>query len=603
MDCHKNEYRKLCLDYLCFIRKFQLCDIKLEQKYEAVLVEFNILPHIEFLIRNTIYKLGENWSHTIICGNINYEFVNNLCKEINTNIKIIKLNHDNLTPCEYSNLLCTIDFWELLHGEKILLYQEDSCIFRQNIEEFIKWDFIGAPLNKTNDTLNLNRCGLSLRTRKIMIDIINKIKLEDTKINSLAINYMKKYDLQYCPEHVYFYKNMQEYNIGLVSDWKSAFNFLSGTILNPNSFGGHCFWLNDSKWEQRVLNLFDTDMYTKYKCKSHILLVISNFSKELLNNPNFIDFDLEFMKESYPHLRNMSYKALIKYIQSNNYNNHFFHFKQLLNLFQNKIDYFENKNNKIIKYENKLYPLQEFIKSIDKYTYEDFKRLTIQFEHTSYFKSNKLLILVFIGNNEKGIEILDKIKRYSQIETFSIVFCVKYNLIDIFQEKIIEYNFDSFIIYSCNEFGNDIIPSLLVYDEISKMIDFTYIIKLHTKTHKTIFNNYTDFLLSKSINELLCLKSDNCNCIGETYINLNEDNYTQRVPYNGFLIDKYQKEISKTLFVPYSIFFSFKNNFTNVLDFLVKNYKTIFLQNTYDDNSINYNASYVHFLERLFGIL
>ena len=135
------------------------------------------------------------------------------------------------------------------------------------------------------------------------------------------------------------------------------------------------------------------------------------------------------------------------------------------------------------------------------------------------------------------------------------------------------------------------------------MIDFTYIIKLHTKTHKTIFDSYTDFLLTKSINELLCLKRDECNCIGETYINLKDDNYTKRIKYNGLLIDKYKKKISKTLFVPYSIFFCSKNNFTNVLDFLVKNYKTIFLQNTYDDNSINYNTSYVHFLERLFGVL
>ena len=74
--------------------------------------------------------------------------MNNLCSEINIDIKIIKLNYDNLTQNEYSNLLCTTDFWELFIGEKILIYQEDSCIFKQNIEEFIQWDFIGAPFTK-----------------------------------------------------------------------------------------------------------------------------------------------------------------------------------------------------------------------------------------------------------------------------------------------------------------------------------------------------------------------------------------------------------------------------------------------------------------------
>ena len=40
-----------------------------------------------------------------------------------------------------------------------------------------------------------------------------------------------------------------------------------------------------------------------------------------------------------------------------------------------------------------------------------------------------------------------------------------------------------------------------------------------------------------------------------------------------------------------------------VLDFFKNNYKTIFLQNMYDNNSININESYVHFMERLFGVL
>lgn len=586
MDNFKNEYRTLCLEYLGFIRKFQLCDIKLAQKYEAVLVEFNILPHIEFVIRNTIHKLGDKWSHTIICGNINYEFVNNLCKEINTNIKIIKLNYDNLTQREYSNLLCTSKFWELLNGEKILLYQEDTCIFKQNIEDFIKWDFIVAPLNnqKNITDINLGNCGLSLRTRKIMLYIINNLKLEISKVNLHTLNSME--------------------STCLVSDWETAFNFSSDKVFNQDSFGGHCGWSEDVRWKQQLLNIIDTNIYIQNKCNSNINLLPIRCRPKLLSIPNFIDFDFDFMREGYPHLKNMPNEGLINYIKSNNYNNHIFHFKQLLNLFKNKIQYLKNKDNKtIIKYKNKTYTLNQFIKSIDTYTYDQFKKLTIQFEYKTHFKSNKLLILVFIGNNEKGIEILNKIKSYSQIETFSIVFCVKYNLIDIFKEKIIEYNFDSCIIYSSNEFGTDITPSLLVCDEINKIIDYTYIIKLHTKTDSNIFNNHTDFLLTKSISDILCLKCDDCNCIGATYMNLNSVYFYKRIPLNKILINKYNKIINKSLFVPYTIFFSFKNNFTNVLDFFKQNYKTIFLQNTYDDNSINSNASYVHFLERLFGVL
>jgi hypothetical protein len=135
------------------------------------------------------------------------------------------------------------------------------------------------------------------------------------------------------------------------------------------------------------------------------------------------------------------------------------------------------------------------------------------------------------------------------------------------------------------------------------MIDFTYIIKLHTKTDNTIFNNFTDYLLTKSLKELLYYKNDHSNCIGFSYISINNDYFYNKTRFNKKLYNKYENKFNKDVFVPSTIFFTFKNNFTNVLDFLKNNYKTIFLQNMYDNNCINTNESCVHFMERLFGVL
>ena len=607
---NKIKYRAVCLEYIDYIRKMQLNKIQQNSIYESVLVEFRILPHIEFIIRNTIHKLGDKWSHTIVCGNLNYNFMNNLCSEINTNIKIIKLNYDNLRQNEYSNLLCTTDFWELFIGEKVLIYQEDSCIFKQNIDEFMQWDFIGAPFaKKGNNTPNkVGNGGFSLRTRKIMLDVINKIKLEDTEICSSTLNYMKSVGLKDCPEDIYFCKNMLQFNIGKVAEWNAAFEFSTELIYNPNSLGGHCFWLRDQNWKQRVVDLIDENIYIQNNCNSNINLFISTNNikntKLLGVIPNIIDVDFDFMREIYTQLNNISDFELINYIKEHNFNNHLFHFKQLSNLFQNKIEYLKNiKNNKLIKYENKLYKVNEFFEIINNYTYDNFKHLTIQLKYNYHFKSNELLVIVFIGNEQKGIELLNKLVAYSNLEKFSVTFCINYKLINLFKEKIIEQNFDSFIIYSCNEFGNDITPSLLVYDEINKMIDFTYVIKLHTKTDNTIFNNFTDYLLNKPLKELLCFNCDNCNCIGLSYININNDYFYNKTRFNKNLYNKYENKFNKDLFVPSTIFFTFKNNFTNVLDFFKNNYKTIFLQNMYDNNCINTNESCVHFMERLFGVL
>jgi hypothetical protein len=80
--------------------------------------------------------------------------MNKMCSSISENIKIIKLNYDNIALKTYSEILTSVDFWNLFKGEKILIHQEDSLIFRDNIKEFIQWDYIGAPWPKY-DKVNL----------------------------------------------------------------------------------------------------------------------------------------------------------------------------------------------------------------------------------------------------------------------------------------------------------------------------------------------------------------------------------------------------------------------------------------------------------------
>ena len=36
-------------------------------------------------------------------------------------------------------------------GEKILIYQDDTMLFHNSIEEFLKYDYIGAPWPENSD--------------------------------------------------------------------------------------------------------------------------------------------------------------------------------------------------------------------------------------------------------------------------------------------------------------------------------------------------------------------------------------------------------------------------------------------------------------------
>ena len=115
-----------------------------------------------------------------------------MCAKISENIKVIKLNYDNLTTSTYSVLLASTDFWNKLTGDKILLYQEDTCIFKSNIEDFLDYDYVGAPWPKeqNDNSLLVGNGGFSLRSKKAMIDVINSISLLDTKYNSSTVEYL-----------------------------------------------------------------------------------------------------------------------------------------------------------------------------------------------------------------------------------------------------------------------------------------------------------------------------------------------------------------------------------------------------------------------------
>jgi len=250
----KEEFRFFCSQYIKYIRNIELSKIKKKSNYEAVLIEFRILPHLEFLIRNTIIKLDSSWSHTIVCGNLNYNYMVELCKLISPNINVIKLNHDNLSQSTYSILLASIKFWKLFHGSKILIYQEDSIIFKNNINQFLLWDYIGAPwpLNQNDVPILVGNGGLSLRSKDVMLYVIKKQNINTITVNSSTQQFMNSAQLTVCPEDVYFSKTIQEYKLGIVADWNTASNFSTESILNTNSFGGHNFWLCDPNWKERI---------------------------------------------------------------------------------------------------------------------------------------------------------------------------------------------------------------------------------------------------------------------------------------------------------------------------------------------------------------
>ena len=622
------EFIKICVSYIDLFKNLELPEIYKGCINETIYIENRILEHSECLIRNCIYKLGNNWSHTVVCGPESYDFYSKLCYIIHPNINVINIEINNLNRNTYNNLLLTKDFWNLFKGEKLLIYQSDSFIFKNNISDFLEYDYIGAPFNKNGSCIlakeQVGNGGLSLRSKSVMINTLDKITLTDEGYSKGIVYYSKIEKLDNLPEDIIFSQNIQNLHLGVVADYETGKKFSIDSVYYNDSFGMHCMWYCCSNWKNVLVSNIENIETYKSNCSpksvnppkyKHINISLNNNSdnqltlykpetnikllkvhSDIQKNANCFDFDLNFMRQGYD-LSITTHTKLITYIKEHNFNNHFFHPKQLYNLFKD-ISVLKSKTNLLSVVYNKItYELPEFIKYADNLSYEEYKDICIKCVDNNNFMEGKLLLLVFIGNIEKLEYILEKIEHYStiELEQFSLLFCLNYKISDVAITKIKNTFKTNYIIYISNEFGSDITPSLLVYDTIINKYNFEYVIKIHSKSDVTFLKNNVDFLLSNNLDELLKKQNSNSSTIGYNYLHKNKD------VFNRNLINKYNELLVNTEFVNGTIFLTKSSTMNKVVDFLKNNYKTILYQNTYDNNTLNMKESYVHFMERLFG--
>lgn len=70
----------------------------------------------------------------------------------------------------YNRLLTSERLWKNLPADKVLIFQHDSMLLRDGIEEFLKWDYVGAPWKFQDHGGN---GGLSIRDTRAMLEIVS----------------------------------------------------------------------------------------------------------------------------------------------------------------------------------------------------------------------------------------------------------------------------------------------------------------------------------------------------------------------------------------------------------------------------------------------
>ena len=203
----------------------------------AVIVEPRKHDKLKLVVQNILTNL-KDVKIQIFHGNLNKEFILSELSEDMDKIILTNLNIDNLTIIEYSDMLITKKFYDLIEGERILLFQTDSCICNYDekiLEECQKYGYVGAPTKRYRE-IPWQNGGFSFRKKSLMIKAVNTLK-KGQKI---------------FPEDRFF--SLEKQKITKAATYDLANRFSVETYYNENPFGQHKCWnyLNDSNLKKLI---------------------------------------------------------------------------------------------------------------------------------------------------------------------------------------------------------------------------------------------------------------------------------------------------------------------------------------------------------------
>jgi hypothetical protein len=187
----------------------------------AVIVETRNIENLSDIIERHM-KYLPGWGLTIYCGEENKKIL----QEKIPYAWFIDL-YSIITPKNYCNdVMTSVEFWESIPYEKVLIFQSDSEILREGIDDFLGWDYVGSPWQHLEVGGN---GGFSLRTKSKMIELLKH----------------KPYSDELGNEDEYFSKYLHEVGGKVACE----------SIFNIGSFGCHAIDKHLSKEEcERIRN-------------------------------------------------------------------------------------------------------------------------------------------------------------------------------------------------------------------------------------------------------------------------------------------------------------------------------------------------------------
>jgi len=208
-------------------------DIPKETNKHCVILEPRKHPRLIPVIKNFAYLLQKKgWGLIIIFGTNNEEFVRKGLEGW-ANVKLIRMMAENLTSNEYSDILCSPTFWELLISvgcQHSLIFQVDTVLLKDEVDDFLEYDYVGAPWCVKWFGLDLGNGGLSLRKTLKMLEITRQCSR--TAMTSFGERYLMN-------EDIFFSFYLNRFRTGNLPSIEDALRFSVETVYYEDPCGMH----------------------------------------------------------------------------------------------------------------------------------------------------------------------------------------------------------------------------------------------------------------------------------------------------------------------------------------------------------------------------
>lgn len=199
-----------------------------------VIIEPRADPHLEFALRNALRFIGPDWSVTWFHGRKNGEFARAIAARLGP-VDLVALDVDDLSTVSYNELKKSAGLWERISAEYILWLEPDCLVCRRGIEDFFRYDYVGAPWARplsVSPSCRVGNGGLSFRRRSSMLEISRRCNTSRQVVLT---------------EDIFFVMNMMMCNRVQKNRFKlptfdEARPFCVESVWHPRPFGLHKTW-------------------------------------------------------------------------------------------------------------------------------------------------------------------------------------------------------------------------------------------------------------------------------------------------------------------------------------------------------------------------